>query len=543
MSERPEQNTPKDALKAVLRHRWLLLLGASLFSIVAMLVSHYIPLKYSSSAMFERRSDAATQGIGANSESFGTMRLTLRYELSGPKAIERAIEDLGLTRQMPQGVDGQLTPAGQKEKQILIAELAKNMNVTWPVQSSQVDRIVLNFTHSDRSLAEQLPNILVKNYINWVSAQMIQRIRNSQDFLQAQIDKHKSRLGELVSKKIAFQAKHGNISLADPGELQDRIKELTAAIDASHREQNIAEKKLSAVQTTIRQTKRNHTKRQLSELKDRLDQQISVAGMTYQHPAVQNISKRIAQLEKRMKETPDVSVLSDEAENDPLLRNMAVQLAVAQTDVQGIRANRDRLVRRRDRLKAVVADATSIRQEYFKIVDPIKEEQVQLTQWQKRLTNGKMALDAEIANRRTQLSSIQPARKPIKPLSPQLWMVLGLALGGGLLFGYGLTFVADTVNCSITCTKDAAEYFDAPIHGVISEIMTPGQWISRHLRRRALTSVVSLVLLAALGLSVLSVVLRLRYPEQYKQWLSSPSGYVYDQVIELAQTQSDIELE
>jgi uncharacterized protein involved in exopolysaccharide biosynthesis len=539
MAEWSQEKTLKDIFRAMFCHRRLLLLGAALFAIVAMVVSHYIPLEYTTTAIFERRADAATDDISKNTESFEPMKLTLHYELAGPKAIERAIDDLGLTSALAHGSNGELTSNSQDAKQRLTNDLQRDIKVTWPVRSGSVDRIMITFTHSDPWLVEHLPNTLVRNYITAVSDQITERLESSRNFLQAEIEKHKKRLADLSGQKVAFEAKNGNTALVEPGDLQDRARELTSDIDALCREENISLKKLVGIQTMIRSTKQNRLKKQLTQLKEELDTQLTVGGMTHAHPTVQTLSSTIAQLEKQLKETPETSVADVEQGDDPLLRDLSLQLAVAESALEAVRSERSRLERRLDSLKAVMVNTSAIRQEYLEIAGPVEQEQVQLDRWQKRLTETSMAIDSEAANRRTQLGAIQWASKPFQPIAPRLWMVLGLSIGGGLLFGYALAFVASQLGRAIATTRDAARYFDLPIHGIISEIVTPAQRLAQKLKRRTLTATVSLLMVSCLVLASLSVVLRLKYPEHYRQWRSSPSKYVYAQIVELAKNQVD----
>ena len=94
MNEKQNEETLKDILKIVSSKYKLFLAGFAIFVVGTMVISHYIPVKYTSVAKFERRSDSAMDAISKNNrnESFEIMKLTLEEELCGEKAVDAIVE-------------------------------------------------------------------------------------------------------------------------------------------------------------------------------------------------------------------------------------------------------------------------------------------------------------------------------------------------------------------------------------------------------------------------------------------------------------------
>ncbi len=138
MPNTPEKKPPRDVLRAIFRRKTLFLLGASLFAIMAMIGSHYIPLKYTGEARFQRRLDSS-ESSQKNQNEIEAMRLTLEQNLVGTQAVQAAIESLGLDRGLPRGTDGKLTLRGEMERQEKIKELTKGLLVKWEGKSSLMD--------------------------------------------------------------------------------------------------------------------------------------------------------------------------------------------------------------------------------------------------------------------------------------------------------------------------------------------------------------------------------------------------------------------
>ena len=146
--------------------------------------------------------------------------------------------------------------------------------------------------------------------------------------------------------------------------------------------------------------------------------------------------------------------------------------------------------------------------------------------WQNRLTGVQMALEAEVAKRRTHLEAVQLAEKQFRPSSPKLLYVLGLALAGGLAFGGAVVFLSNTLDRSISATQDAAKHFNLPVCGVIDEIVTPGERLWGNVRRFIAEPAIALILVGVIGVAGLNIALWLHYPEEHKQWQEDPTAFV-----------------
>jgi len=561
-----EQKRLRDVLRTIL-YRWqIFLVGATSFAALAMIASHYIPLKYTAKAVFERRTDTATSNIGpTKAESFRILKLTLIPELTGPKALTAAVEELGLTQTLPRNVRGRLTPPAEIKKRQLINEIAKGIKVNWKVRSDQVDLIEVSLTHRNPTVAAEVPNILVKNYINWASEKIIQRLQDSRDFLLRQVAECNAQIIELTKKKISFETKHNGTLLeafspaedqsADPADettrafitaldvrrAWDRIQKLTADIETLRRQRTAAHKKLSLIKELIQSAKRRRMEQQLRHAREQLETATTVNNMAEQHPMVQTLRSKITRLENRIKQLQtNTTPYPDYADTD-VSTALMIQLAAAQTQLDTTTSELERLENRLASFRSVMANSDPVRGEYFQLVKALKEHQDRGRTWQRRLSDVKMALAAEIGKRRTQLNTVQLAEIPRHPFFPRLWVVIGFALGGGLVFGYGLAFLVNAVDRSITIPRDAAGYFDIPIHAVIDEITTHPKRLALRVARRGFALSACVILLGALILAAFSTVLRLQYPEQYQKWKSSPSQYVYKQIVELPKSQPNIQ--
>lgn len=249
MAETGKKITPRDILRIVFR-RWRMFFGSAiLFAITVLVAAHYMPVRYSGVTKFERRVDpSGLEGKSDEVESWQRRRHMLYWDMSGPHALTQAAEELDLFRGMPHGPDGQLTDRGQAQKQELIEKLRRSVGIGWDVNTWAIDLISVSVTHEDPVLAQKLPDTLVKNYINRLGEQMIQSLKSSKEFLEAQTKAASELLQQQERKRIDFETKHYNAMFTEPGSLLRVIDENKLQIEMLERQYEIVRMKLTAVE-------------------------------------------------------------------------------------------------------------------------------------------------------------------------------------------------------------------------------------------------------------------------------------------------------
>lgn len=567
MAEENEKKSPRDILRIVFRRRRLFLLGASLFMIVALVAAHYMPVKYTGIAKFTRRVDPASEGLKTSqAESFETRKLMLQNDLAGYKAVEKVVEDLKLTRNLPRTPEGRLTLKSEQDKQEMVREMMKRIKVAWEVSSPNIDLIAVSCEHSDPDLARDVPNSLVHNYIAWVSDQIVQRLRDSEEFLKDQRARLQEQCNTANSEKIKFELENAGAMPASVGALDEQITRLTSEIDVLRRQRDLAETKLSRFMTMAAgvppasspatgaatepasqpiqwvkgpnpEIDRLHN--QLRDANEVLKAMTKVRGMREEHPEVKAQRRLIAQIEERLKETP--AEIVKETVYGPIPGgpervgriDLSVEIAAAQSEKEITGNELQRLEARLTENQELQKNFGPVLLKYNELVKKLQDKEVELKGWDTRYTEIQMALAAESAKKRTQHESVLAAQEQVKPSSPSLLMVLGFALGGGLAFGAGLVFLSNVMDRSITTTEEAIKLLHAPVHGVIGEVITARQRTWRSFRKWIVTPIVSAAVGVTIAAAMLSVVLWLDRPDQFKEYRKAPVGFVVMQLWDL----------
>lgn len=589
MAEIKKKITPRDILRIVFR-RWRLFFGsATLFAVTTLIAAHYLPLKYTSMTKFERRSDPSNLESRVNeTEGWGQRKYMLGWDMLGPHALSQAAEELELTRGMPHGPDGQLTDDGQLLKQELLEKLRRCVGLDWDVNTPAIDLISVKVTHEDPLLAKNMADVLVKNYINRLGEQMIQSLRSSKEFLEAQVKAQQDLLQQTERKRMDFERQHYNSMPQEPGMLMRSIEDTKLQLDMVRRQAEIVHMKLVAMQAYMKSAGPT-TQPAAASVESAPTTQPALlaggpttqpalaggpttqpvspyAGMPYQitqepnpqfmsllserenlketrtrelltmkpaHPKIKDIETRIGQTEDRIKKMVEkgeqFQIRTTYFPNpDPIMKRMLEQEAeVSDGQVQ-------RLEAKLTKYESSLANFERTKQEYDRIQKQIRGQETELAGWTGRLESVTMNLQGEIAKRRSILMTVQVAEKQVRPSDPSLVKVLGAALAGGLAVAAFLVFLANLLDRSIATPEDAKQ-FGVPVHGIIGEIVTRQRRRSMRMRRWILAPIVGLVVLGALGGSILSISLSLTAPDEYRRFQSARLDYLQDKVVSKVQ--------
>jgi len=564
MSEVLGKWTPRDALRVVFRRSVLFPVSASLFATAVLVASHFIPLKYTGTAKFERRTDPSEEKLAR--ESFEALPLTLHQDLVGYEAVRIAIEVLEGHRQLaPQPPNtqrtesklrtfipafprqyGKLTQEGRIEQQRMITEFMRNIRVSWESRARQVDLISVTFTHSNRDLAKELPNTLVHGYMSRTHSRIQQRLTARKEGYEEEITRCERRIKERMIEKESFKKEHTGEFLDDPEALQIRMNEIESDLRTLYRQNDKAKKQLARLESLLAQAEQSkgNPKREVSE--DELEyarlrmykvysqEMLDAALLDYteKHPRVETLRANIASLDAsitKLKSKLPVGV--DEATADGRVRTPAdlrPALAAVKSEVESTDGAIERRNQQLKDYQELMKRSLPVRRDYLAILKRIEEEEAERARWKERLREVQMTLSLQVAALiEPPLIVRQRAEEQFRPSSPKLTIVLGLAFVGGLGFGGALVLLLNFLDRSIGTTEQATSYFKVPVHGAIGEIITSKRKLRIKMKRYILGPAIAMVLAFAVGTAMLSIGLKLRAPERFEKWKGNPAEFVY----------------
>jgi uncharacterized protein involved in exopolysaccharide biosynthesis len=531
--------------RVLFRRRRAFVLGAAAVALAVLVASTYLPVEYATTVRVELQPEF-TAGEAAPGQGGAAGPADRLASIAGRVAVEKAADDLGLTRWLPPDVSADRGAPGPTVRQEVVAGLTKSLRVAREPRPGQADAIAITCTHRDPRLARELPNALVKNYVLAAEAQRLKRLDESRDALQKQVSDADARLAELTKRQIDFETRQGAAMPESPGAIHQRIQEVRAQLDSLRVQESAARQKVERLKQLAAAAKPPEEPQEVvkgqnpayKDIEDRLREAqaeyataTGVRNMREDHPAVQTLRKKIETLKKQLEEVPKETVIQKTYTSKAAAGNdLAVQLATAQSEVDKAGMEIEQLEVRLAEAQNALTKFGPAREEYLALLKQADEQRAELKRRQDRLAETHASLAGEEAKRGTSLASVQLAEKPLRPSSPALWHVLGVALLGGLVAGAALALAAQAMDRTIATADEAARAFDVPVCGTISEIVSPRRRVWRAAKRWVLKPAVTLVILAAVGLAALGAVLRFNCPDQYERWREHPQAFLHEQL-------------
>ena len=554
MTQSKKRWTPRDLLRIVFRRRYLFLLGTAIFAFVTFVVAHYLPLKYTGTTKFERILDPSIYDVKV--EDFVKERRTLRYELAGHRAVDMAAEELKKLVKGERKPDGTLTAQGELDKLELVNKLKANVSLQWDVRSERVDMISVSFTHDDPEIAEQMPNTLVKNYIEWRSQQTLDSLEASEKFLRKQVETAEKQITELKKTRIRFETDHADAMFDQPGDIQTRILQGSTRLDILRMQEKFLAQSVSELETTVAEYQRleaagtrpvrevikpNEERIKLVSQYERYEEILKEELLVKKekHPSIKHLRMRMAMLKAKIEKMPEKVTAEEVMEAKQLPPDRKKDLERSKRELTSAQKEIERIENKQKSLEKALANFTKTRQEYDEIKSKLTEKETEIKEWQTKLRNIRVNLAAQLNDRRTRLKTLQAAQPQTRPSSPSLWRIMALAIAGGLACGGGLVLLTNLMDRSIATTEDAVKYFNIPVHGVIGEVISHKRQSTRRIFRWALMPVMAVIIVVSLGLSGTSIYLYLNYPKTYEEWRQDRVGWVLTTVTEKLQSAFD----
>ena len=550
-----KSKSPRDLLRALFRRWVLFMVTFFLVCILSLVLMLSWPLKYTGTAIFEIWNTAAmTQGGRANAGAYSDLRNTASLFFTSRPSIEKVLDLEGEFKGLPrESQRGQLTPEGERLKQDMISRTISSLSVPTPVRTENLDRFTVSCTHSDPELARDLPNRLLQDYQQWLKQQMIAQLQKMREYRAEQVAQADEELERAQAARLAFVKKEGKI----PSDVnfinerirgvEDRLRALTSDITLNGLRmkgyeaqlQEFQQRKDDSVQEgdqeEVKVMQPNPERDRMEHFKDAGELFWGVVKrMTEKHPDVVMQRRVIENLRKKVEETP-TEVLKEKRlfpiRDGRLDPSFYIELEAMKFQHQALMLEKTEKEQEKARLE--------FQKNQYGILWPQYEKlQSDETQAEKVLSDRRTILDEvernlrdESADKRIGVQVVQYAEFPHRPSTPKLMVILMASLVLGLGAAAGLVFLAHLMDRSISTPEEAAQMFDLPVHGVIAEIVTPSQRRNRKLSKAIFLPMVTAVLLTAVGLGVMSHVLRLNRPDEYERWKATPLLYLNDRFV------------
>lgn len=529
-------------LSIVARHKKKIFFPVVGVMIVVMLGSFGYEREYRAEAKFQRVNDVALDSAGNSiiKSNIAPLRKSLAEDLAGKPALERLIEDVGLTRGLPHTADGALTLQGQQAKSDLVLKFQKRLDVKFQTESDQIDQITVTFSHPSRDMAPKVANQLVENYLRETRRKLDETLLMAKAFFEKEVDRYRALVQELEAKQVQFRMNNAGLLPDDPSSVQNKLIELRSRLQHITEELEVTKGqrgklvewiKTQPDQITKTQTVQNPVLAQLmterGDLEKMLDQHLHFFGRTEDHPLVKKTRQQMAEIDKRIAETQ--GQIEGPSANEP---NSAKLLAQQQAETMAgtiiaLVKQRDELTDQVEKFEMLDRNFVVVRAEYVKLQRDLQEATDQLKFWEANLNRTTIALKAELGARGVRLTFTQRA-DVARPAKPTVILVIAAALVLGLGVGAVILLLAELTDNSFRSVDQAVDELKLPVLGAVTEIITTADMARRKLLSWAVYPAIGVAMVLVLLVSGYLVYINLEDTERFEQLKQRPGQFLLE---------------
>lgn len=481
-------------LRAILRrYPWHFILPAFTVMSLVLLAGLFMPRKYRAEATFDRRTDMVMAEImqrGAP-RSMQNPKQSLVEELSGDIALNQLVKTIDLASlNLPD------TPAYRQQ---LRSRIGRRVIVTFDVNSTNLDRVSVEYVDENPHLARLVVNTLVQNYIDRTREQNTQALKQSESFFKSEVERSRKNIDTLEGKLVEFELKHGELLPDNPSSFQNLATEIIKQANEVKRQREAAALKHASLQKHLENTQpefisqfvgrnpdRHRLEQRLFDLRTEESTYVGVNKMTDKHPDLIALRSQIALVEAQLAKLPIEVVTQKQTVQNPKYTELEMQVSAAEGELASLDRQVGELSAQVQKYTELSAKMFSVRADHRKLQRSIDQAQRQLAFWEDNLRSIGMASAADSGERGIKLEFISPCQEIRKPISPDLAQVITAAVGLGLIAGGLCLFFAHRTEQTFSDGDQLAQAMNLPLMGSVSEIITQADKAKRHFRKTVL---------------------------------------------------------
>jgi len=497
---------PEMIIGIVLRRRWFIIIPFCLSMIAGIYLSVTLPKEYQAETLILIEPQRVPQNYVQPivSSDLDARISTLSQQIMSRTNLEKIIERF------------KLFSAPKYEKMYMedkVENIRKRVSVEVTRVRNDAEAFNISFIWADREKVMNIANTLATYFIDQnLKVREAQAVGTS-NFLDDELNTMKIRLMGVEENLKKYRETY-------MGELPEQLETNLRILDnlqaqlierqLSHRDEK---NRLIALETRISseanlqlptETVQTGTesplsldsmKEQLADLENRY---------THHHPDVIRLKKKIADLEQKelakLDETlPDLPTPRREAINENMRQLEEIKIGIK-------------------RLETIISDLSSKMKYYQKRVENTPKRDQELMSLNRDYENirhtyssllnrkleSEIAVNMEKKQKGEQFRILDPAKLPMKPVSPDMNKLFLLSLAAGLGIGAGLIFLLESLDTSFTTPKDIESFLDCKVLAVVPELNQPKDVIWKRLNH--VLSIFSIIISLALfvGFTVLT---------------------------------------
>lgn len=424
-------------LKIVLARKKLFISVFLLVMTLGVVVAYILPKKYEAQTTVFLEQNVITdlvKGIAVTPSVDAKLKM-LSVALLSRNMVMKVLSEL----------DKDLVLQDERQMEGYLADLTKRIMISYQ-EKQGVFRITLR--DSDPAFASDFVNTLTRKYIDTNTSSKREESFEANKFLAEQIDSFKRRIDAADDAINKYKSEKGLILATDDFYLRSEI--------------NNAEKRLEELgikRTELESKKRIVLERgsdpgKLSEAEARLSELL--ARYTPEHPKVAAAQVEVARLRNGRGD-------SKRNANDANVRD---GLQMVQVEIDAYKEMEARQLRILEDSKKLLREIPNVKSNLAELVRKKENESVVYQQLVARYGQSEVSKQMELQDKSITFRILDPAVKPLAPVSPNRMLIILGSAGAGLGIGFAVIFLLDFFKGGIK-SPSALKEFDLPVFAVI----------------------------------------------------------------------------
>jgi polysaccharide chain length determinant protein (PEP-CTERM system associated) len=494
----------RQAVRTVLRRRWLALGVAAGVAVISAVVVALVPNRYEASAKVYVDTQSVLKPALAN--------LTYQPDIDQQvNMLARTLISRPNVEQLVKIPELELDVATAGEREDVISRLMKQIKIL-PAGAGNLYEISYKGPSPDR--ARRLVEATVSMFVHANTGEKVSEARKALQFIQDQIKTYEVKLTDSESRLKDFKVRNFGVSGVSSTDYFARVSALAEVVTKLRLELNAAEQSRDSFRRELLNedpqlpvelapkntaTPLGDAEARLEIQKKRLDELLS--RYTEAHPDVTSTRRVISQLEAEVKERRDIedrapNKRAGKAPTSPVYQKLRVSLAEAEALVASTRAQ---LGAQQAQLEQVRSAAGRVPQVEAELAQLNRDYDIIRKQYDEMVARREQAILTMKLTESTQLADfrvVEPPRVLPMPVFPNRLHLALIAILATFIAGAGATILADRMLPTIDGLAALRQMSGRAVLGSVSILVTPD--IQRARRASLLRFVAGIGLLLAI---------------------------------------------
>jgi uncharacterized protein involved in exopolysaccharide biosynthesis len=345
--------------------------------------------------------------------------------------------------------------------------------------------INVSFRHPDPKLSAEILNKLTSIYVDHHAA--LRKTKKSYEFFQNQTELLKDKANTSGKELESFKRQHEisdfdgqkNILIRQHTELQFALNQtVTAEMEANNRSDELRKNMQSLPQNIPQGKQDDYNQLLLSNLQSRLvELELSEKNLsnkyTDENRNLMNVREEIRIVRNKLREHENKTYFKSTSGVNPVYQGLQQELIRLEAEKKALSGKREVLGKQIVKFEEKLTDLNRIELQYYQLKQQAESDRRNYDLYLAKLEESRIS-DAMDAEKISNVSVIQAASIPLKPVSPKPLLNIAMSIVFGLFGGLALAFLSEYMSDRIENADDVERLLELPVLTSIREFKKTG---------------------------------------------------------------------